>query len=148
MSGKRYALTLQLMLKRFKRRQAGGASSRSPMSAQAYAPPVIASPGSSAGSSQNDARYPPNNQPPFTPNYDPTQFHSGMHMAPQQQMIAHMHPMADPADQIWRDFESTSTGQLPVWISDQSLGGQTFTQQGMNAFLVPTDYMAPTHQIW
>ena len=50
-------------------------------------------------------------------------------------------------DNIWRGFESTSTEQLPVWLSDQTLGGASFAQSGIDAFLLPTDYLS-TPQIW
>ena len=50
-------------------------------------------------------------------------------------------------DNIWRGFESTSTEQLPVWLSDQTLGGAPFSQNGIDAFLLPTDYL-PAPQIW
>ena len=52
------------------------------------------------------------------------------------------------ADQIWRGLEQTSAEQLPVWISDQSLGGQSFSQHGMDAFIIPNEYLPPTTQIW
>ena len=51
-------------------------------------------------------------------------------------------------DNIWRGFESTSTEQLPVWLSDQSLGGASFSQNGIDAFLLPADYLPPAPQIW
>jgi hypothetical protein len=51
-------------------------------------------------------------------------------------------------DNIWRGFEMTSNEQLPVWLSDQSLGGHSFQQNGMDAFLLPTDYLPPATQIW
>jgi hypothetical protein len=56
-------------------------------------------------------------------------------------------PLTD-AEQIWRGFEMTSNEQLPVWISDQSLGGQSFPQHGYDAFLLPPDYLPPAPQIW
>lgn len=51
-------------------------------------------------------------------------------------------------DNIWRGFEMTSNEQLPVWLSDQSLGGNSFSQNGMDAFLLPNDYLPPAPQIW
>jgi len=51
-------------------------------------------------------------------------------------------------DNIWRGFEMTSNEQLPVWLSDQSLGGSSFSQNGMDAFLLPNDYLPPAPQIW
>jgi hypothetical protein len=52
------------------------------------------------------------------------------------------------ADYIWRGFEATSTEQLPVWLSDSSLGGNSFSQDGIDAFLLPNDYLPPAPQIW
>ena len=49
---------------------------------------------------------------------------------------------------IWRGFEATSAEQLPVWLSDQSLGGNSFSQSGIDAFLLPSDYLPPAPQIW
>jgi hypothetical protein len=67
----------------------------------------------------------------------------------QQQMIyARQQGYVPNADNIWRGFEQTSTEQLPVWLSDQSLGGNQFSQSGMDAFLLPNDYMPPAPQIW
>ena len=50
-------------------------------------------------------------------------------------------------ENIWRNFESTSIEQLPTWLSDQSLGGASFSQNGIDAFLLPNDYL-PAPQIW
>lgn len=67
-------------------------------------------------------------------------------------MNAHMQvPNATDAvnvDHIWRGFEMTSNEQLPVWLSDQTLGGNSFSQNGMDAFLLPNDYLPPAPQIW
>ena len=51
-------------------------------------------------------------------------------------------------DHIWRNFESTSSEQLPIWLSDQTLGGASFSQNGIDAFLLPNDYLPPAPQIW
>ena len=83
---------------------------------------------------------------PFSPTYD----------APFPGAEATMHathipiPMAHTTDaeHIWRGFEMTSTAQLPVWLSDESLGGHSFSQNGMDAFLLPTDYLPPPPRIW
>ena len=67
------------------------------------------------------------------------------------QVVAQTHhprPQLTDAEQIWRGFEMTSNEQLPVWISDQSLGGQSFPQHGYDAFLLPADYLPPAPQIW
>lgn len=52
------------------------------------------------------------------------------------------------AEHIVHDYRLTANEQLPVWISDQTLGGNTFLQNGMDAFLLPTDYLPPAPQIW
>ncbi len=84
---------------------------------------------------------------PLSPGYDASFSHP--------EAMAHGVPGAVPQqfgqysniEHIWRGFESTSTEQLPVWLSDQSLGGASFSQNGIDAFLLPNDYL-PTPQIW
>ncbi|EIN14059.1 hypothetical protein PUNSTDRAFT_80092, partial [Punctularia strigosozonata HHB-11173 SS5] len=140
---KRYALTLKLMLKRSKQR--AQSHSRSPSSARdsrrSLPSAVDASASMIRQGNQSDA---------FSPTY--TQFAS-----PDMQ---HQHAQGQPGmptpyaneavniDQIWRGFEMAPNEQIPVWLSDQSLGGNSFTQHGMNAFLLPQDYLPPTPQIW
>jgi hypothetical protein len=70
-----------------------------------------------------------------------------------QQQCLPVYPSTHPGyvanvDNIWRGFETTSTEQLPVWLSDQSLGGNSFSQSGIDAFLLPPDYFPPAPQIW
>jgi len=91
---------------------------------------------------------------PFSPTYDTsfsspeTQIHgTPMGVAPMShQQQQHQH--TSDAEHIWRGFEMTSNEQLPVWLSDQTLGGNTFSQNGMDAFLLPNDYLPPAPQIW
>lgn len=94
----------------------------------------------------------PMNPEQFSPTYDPSFSSPDMHGHPHQQVGAHMqHPGvndAPNADNIWRGFEMTSNEQLPVWLSDQTLGGNSFSQNGMDAFLLPNDYLPPAPQIW
>lgn len=71
--------------------------------------------------------------------------HMGSNM--QQQYFAQYGGTTN-VDNIWRGFESTSIEQLPVWLSDQSLGGASFSQNGIDAFLLPNDYLPPAPQIW
>jgi hypothetical protein len=59
-----------------------------------------------------------------------------------------MQQTAQDVEHIWKGFEMTSTEQLPVWLSDQTLGGQTIQQYGMDAFLLPSDYLPTAAQIW
>ncbi|RDB29536.1 Transcriptional activator of proteases prtT [Hypsizygus marmoreus] len=170
--GKRYALTLQLMLKRSKKRK-GSSSSRSPKTSREPHRPlamVIDHPtGNMSGTGPVSHQ---RHQEPFSPQYDTPTFasssdnpmqdghvavsgtpyhqqHSMQQHPQQQQQMYHQHYQhtAD-AEHIWRGFEATSNEQLPVWISDQSLGGTSFTQNGMDAFLLPNDYMPPAPQIW
>ncbi|KAG6830299.1 hypothetical protein H0H92_001377 [Tricholoma furcatifolium] len=152
--GKRYALTLQLMLKRSKKR-----TSRSPKTTREGHRLMSMSVDHSAGTipgavSVTHQRH----MEPFSP-YDSSfpEMHGqnlGSGALPHQHHISHhqsqqmLHPpyqqgMAD-AEHIWRGFEATANEQLPVWISDQSLGGNSFTQNGMDAFLLPNDYNMPT----
>jgi hypothetical protein len=166
--GKRYALTLQLMLKRSTKRKAGSMS-RSPKAnreaPQSLAMAIDHSSGNSSASHQRHLE-------PFSPQYDtgfpgspenqiPTSHvagaavslqHQQPHPHPQHHHMHHFQQYHSPtdADNIWRGFETTANEQLPVWISDQSLGGNSFSQNGMNAFLLPNDYMppAPAPQIW
>jgi hypothetical protein len=88
------------------------------------------------------------NPTPISPNlYDPSTgamvSHQGHAMYPTTQF-----GYAANADYIWRGFEATSTEQLPVWLSDSSLGGNSFSQDGIDAFLLPNDYLPPAPQIW
>ncbi|KAI9513069.1 hypothetical protein F5148DRAFT_1158448 [Russula earlei] len=136
--GKRYALTLQLMLKRNMKRKSGSSSSRSPKLPRDSYQPKVERPASMA---VNQVVNP-------TPNvYDPSASamvsHQGHHVYP----AGHPGYIAN-ADYIWRGFEATSTEQLPVWLSDQSLGGTSFSQSGIDAFLLPPDYLPPAPQIW
>ncbi|KAI6095508.1 hypothetical protein EDD16DRAFT_1678199 [Pisolithus croceorrhizus] len=129
--GKRYAITLQLMLKRAKKRK-GTSTSRSPNISREVPrtiPMAIEQP-----SSMHDS---------FSPTYDPS--FSSPEGARQMQM-GMVPQYGTDAEIIWRGFETSPNEQLPFWITDQSLGGNTFSQQGMDAFLLPPDYRAP--QIW
>lgn len=132
--GKRYALTLQLMLKRWQKRKASTTRSRKILRDPQRTTPMI-----------EQQHLGEMNHESFSPTYDPS-FESPESI-PQMQTGMMPHLVTD-VDSIWRGFETTSNEQLPVWISDQSLGGSTFSQQGMNAFLLPTDYLPPAQQIW
>ncbi|KAL4069755.1 hypothetical protein V8B97DRAFT_1969116 [Scleroderma yunnanense] len=131
--GKRYAITLQLMLKRAKKRKS---MSRSP-----HIPRETQRPISMAIDPQPSM---PMNHDTFSPTYDPS--FSSPEAVHQVQVAIPQHG-AD-VDSIWRGFETTSSEHLPMWMSDQSLGGNVFSQQGMDAFLLPADYLPPSAQIW
>ncbi|KAL6310152.1 hypothetical protein BKA93DRAFT_757710 [Sparassis latifolia] len=143
--GKRYALTLQLMLKRLRKRKSVSAS-RSPRMSR------------DRQRSQSDASYtsdmipqsaPVVQQQPISPTYE-TSFSSI------PGAMGHM-PTGVPQEftqytpnieNIWRGFETTANEQLPVWLSDQTLGGASFSQNGIDAFLLPNDYLPAAPQIW
>lgn len=148
MPGKRYALTLQLMLKRFQSRRASSSSSRSPTIGREPHRQQLSMIMDHGG--QNVAG--------GVSSYTSSSY-SNLTGSPEgQQVVAAQVPGPVPyaphphqhqeAEQIWRGFESTANEQLPVWISDQSLGGQSFQQHGMDAFLLPSDYLPPGPQIW
>jgi hypothetical protein len=82
----------------------------------------------------------------FAHKYDTTSISTPEAM--QQMQMGMIPQQTAEVDSIWRGFEMTSNEQLPVWISDQSLGGNSFSQQGMDAFLLPADYLPPAPQIW
>jgi hypothetical protein len=79
----------------------------------------------------------------FSPSYDTTFSSPDAPIHPGHTSV----PVQD-AEHIWRGFEMTANEQLPVWLSDQSLGGHSFSQNGMDAFLLPSDYLPPAPQIW
>ncbi|KAK7468717.1 hypothetical protein VKT23_003220 [Stygiomarasmius scandens] len=137
--GKRYALTLQVMLKRFNKRKSAS-TSRSPRTGRDSQRPMMVE-HTSTGNVQT-MTFSPVYEGPFPHQQDPSSSHPQPHVYPQHQL----HPAE--ADQIWRGFEMTSSEQLPVWVSDQTLGGNTFSQNGMDAFLLPADYLPPAPQIW
>ncbi|KAI0030204.1 hypothetical protein K488DRAFT_23891, partial [Vararia minispora EC-137] len=158
--GKRYAITLQLMLKRSGRRGSVAGHPSRGGSRDSYGKAPVERP-------QNMSVSQVINQPPVTPvspthMYDLAPGHGStppqqqqQHMLHQQQQhhqqmmyAARQQGYIPNADNIWRGFESASTEQLPVWLSDQSLGGNSFTQSGIDAFLLPADYMPPAPQIW
>ncbi|KAI9461022.1 hypothetical protein BJY52DRAFT_1117821 [Lactarius psammicola] len=138
--GKRYALTLQLMLKRSLKRKTGSMS-RSPQIPREPFPKVPTERPASMAVTEVV------NPAPISPRvYDPS---TGA-LVPQGFPGFQPTPPGYIADvnNIWRGFEATSVEQLPVWLSDQSLGGNSFSQSGIDAFLLPPDYLPPAPQIW
>ena len=117
--GKRYALTLQLMLKQFRNRRENKETPQAQI-ARALTEAAGASPMPLTGT---DGGF-------------------GMPWAQQYQL------QPGEADSIWRGLGLTSNAQAPMWISDQSLGGHSLTENGMNAFLLPNNYLPPVPQIW
>ena len=140
--GKRYALTLQLMLKRSMKRKTGSMSRSPKLPRDSYQSKVPVERPASMAVNQVV------NPTPISPGvFDP----STSAMVQSQSLPAY--PSTYPGyianvDNIWRGFEATSTEQLPVWLSDQSLGGNSFSQSGIDAFLLPNDYLPPAPQIW
>ncbi|KAF8167734.1 hypothetical protein B0H34DRAFT_682848 [Crassisporium funariophilum] len=150
--GKRYALTLQLMLKRSKRRK-GHSTSRSPKVSrdpQRSSVMVVDHPSASLptpiSATQGPVPFPQVYDTDFSPQDSQGHPHLALNSMPQHH--PHLpHPNFAEAEQIWRSMEHEE--QVPVWISDQSLGGNSFSQHGMDAFIIPTEYLpvAP-QQIW
>jgi hypothetical protein len=144
--GKRYALTLQVMLRKRDRKRKATSMSSAPIPLPARPPKVIRD----SHRPLSMALDPPGMVAPpharimetFSPTYDP-----GFASA---EAAMQAPPMVFPTDaeHIWRGFEMTSNSQLPVWLSDESLGGNSFSQNGMDAFLLPTDYLPPPPRLW
>jgi hypothetical protein len=143
--GKRYALTLQVMLKRSKKRKASSVT-RSSKSARDSQPMAITMHPSAIPPNAHDTHgtvepFSPTNYDPTFPNVDPSMQQSHMTIP------AMTSPSMMDAEDIWRGFEMTANAHLPVWLSDESLGGNSFSQNGMDAFLLPNSYLPPP-RIW
>lgn len=143
------------MLKRSKKRKAGS-SSRSPRTSRdphrLTAAVVEQSSGNVAAQmpvtqQRNAEAMPPVYENTFI-NPDAQMHNAHMAVNPMAHPHQQYHLQTTDAEHIWRGFEMTANEQLPVWISDQSLGGSSFSQNGMDAFLLPNDYLPPTPQIW
>ncbi|KAH9937267.1 uncharacterized protein B0H18DRAFT_969848 [Fomitopsis serialis] len=143
--GKRYALTLQLMLKRFRKRSAS--TSRSPRTARPRSQSGASYTHEPMGSAPSQQPAPSNYEASYS-NPQNTTAMGQIQMGFSQPMTQYA-PTADPnIDLIWRGFDTTANEQLPVWLSDQTLGGGSVMQNGMDAFLLPNDYLPPAPQIW
>jgi hypothetical protein len=151
---KRYALTLQLMLKRSKKRKTVS-SSRSPNVSRDQRSVAMAT-DISPSNLPPQTTFQHRGSEPFSP-YEGTAFpsqdypghssHSTVNPMPQH--YPHLpYPHSADVDQIWRGSEQISPDQLPVWMTDQSLGGTSFSQHGMDAFIMPTEYVPAAPQIW
>lgn len=139
-------MTLQLMLKRFRKRRQS-ISSRSPTMARDQRHRSV----SDAGGYSSDAvSQSTTSQPPTSPTFEPP--YQGHPDAVGHVPMGPPHPYAQQyapnIENIWRGFETTSNEQLPVWLSDQSLGGASFGANGIDAFLLPADYLPAAPQIW
>jgi hypothetical protein len=135
--GKRYASTLQFMLKRTKKRM-----SRSPQALNQ--PPLLPPIPMAHPQQQNTVLTHAPAYAPYSHHPDDMSPYEGPYPQPfvsHGPGIAHIMPVSS-AD-IYRD--STANDQLPFWISDQSLGGYSMQQFGMDAFLLPQEHI---HQIW
>jgi hypothetical protein len=135
-----------LMLKHYKaRRQASMSRSPQTQQQQVQRPPLMHA--DSSGVVQAGQAV----ETPFSPTYGSFSGAEGALMLPPGpvgQMPAQFAADAANIDIIWRGIETSHPDQLPVWISDSSLGGNHFTQHGMNAFILPQDLMPATQQIW
>ncbi|KAI0756803.1 hypothetical protein C8Q80DRAFT_1092987 [Daedaleopsis nitida] len=145
--GKRYALTLQLMLKRFKKRRQSVSTSRSPTLPRDQR---NRSHSDAAGYSSDAVSHSATSQPPTSPTFEPPYQASPEVMTHLSMGVPQQYgPQYAPnIDNIWRGFETTSNEQLPVWLSDQTLGGASFSANGIDAFLLPADYLPAAPQIW
>ena len=144
---RRYAYTLQLMLKKSKKRKS--THSRSPTASRFPAQSQGSSDRSQTGSSSHLGPH-----DPMSPTYERGYAHhdgtQGSHMS--MNVPAQFNADAANLDQIWRGFEGSSNEQLPMWLTDQSLGGNSITQYGLEAFMMPAEYdqraQFATPQIW
>ncbi|TBU34710.1 hypothetical protein BD311DRAFT_773761 [Dichomitus squalens] len=146
--GKRYALTLQLMLKRFvRKRRQSVSTSRSPTMARDQR---NRSHSDAAGYSSDAVSHSATSQPPTSPTFEPPYQASPDAMGHMPMGVPQQYgPQYTPnLENIWRGFETTSNEQLPVWLSDQTLGGASFSANGIDAFLLPADYLPAAPQIW
>jgi hypothetical protein len=153
--GKRYALTLQLMLKKSKKRKSASTSrspkvARDPQRSLAMAvdhPHSSHPPSAATLQHRTTDSFPAPYEMPYS--LPEGSLHNA-HMAinPMPQHYPHLpHPNFPETEQIWRGLEQ-SPGEVPVWISDQSLGGQSFSQHGMDAFIIPPEFIPTAPQIW
>jgi hypothetical protein len=83
------------------------------------------------------------------PHQSYNQMMPAQHQSTHMQQQAQNTPYPQDAENIIRQFPGEN---LPVWLSDQSLGGQTLSSEGMNAFFLPQEYYlaanAQPPQIW
>jgi hypothetical protein len=138
------------MLKRSKKRK-GNPSPRSPKISRDPHRPVTMIDNSANNIPPQTTTFQHRNSEPFSP-YEgsfPSQDYSGHSTDnPMPQHYPHLpYPHSIDVDHLWRG-EQTSSDQVPVWMSDHSLGGTTFSQHGMDAFIMPTEYMPAAPQIW
>ena len=153
---RRYAYTLQLMLKKStKSRKRRTTHSRSPTQSRLGISSSVSQTSSGDRQTSQPALSNSTHHEVVSPTFERSYSHDTV---PNPQMPVNMAPSqfnADAAnlDQIWRGFEGTSNEQLPMWLSDSSLGGNSITQLGLEAFMMPVEYEAPrtqyvTPQIW
>lgn len=137
--GKRYAFTLQLMLKRSRKRSAS----------------MSRSPGASRHRSHSNASYAPdtvlsqvNQHQIMSPTFDASFSHADAMNPMSAEFNQHLAQYGPSIDHIWRGFDTTANEQLPVWLSDQTLGGVSVSQQGMEGLLMPAEFVSTSTQIW
>ncbi|KAI5124176.1 hypothetical protein M0805_000982 [Coniferiporia weirii] len=140
---RRYANTLMLMLKKSKKRKTSHSRS-----------PTLSRPSNSQSVTAGRQLPSVGHTTPVSPTFDRSYSQHGSVHTVQMSMNAQPQINADAAnlDQIWRGFEGTANEQLPVWLSDHSLGGNSLSQLGLEAFMMPPEYdqrtQYPTPQIW
>ena len=143
-----------MMLKRSKRRKTISSShspkiSRDPQRSMAMATDISPSnlpPQTTAFQHRGSESFSPYEGTSFSSqDYPEHSTHSTVNPMPQH--YPHL-PYPHSTDVEWRGSEQASPDQLPVWMTDHSLGGTSFSQHGMDAFIMPTEYVPAAPQIW
>jgi len=104
--------------------------------------------GGNAPPDQQGQGAPPSSHEPVWPPYDSNHHAS---IAARMRMMYEQQPgvaFTPSVDNSWRGLEATSNASLPVWLSDQTLGGNPFLQNGMDAYLLPHEFFPPAPSIW
>jgi hypothetical protein len=153
-------MTLQLMLKGKRNRNSNSRSPKIPREQPAQNPSAIVVDSTQPTQQQllqqvNQISHGRHQHQPSSENISPV---FGQHFSPDseipvQQGGIYVPPQGTPIqpaeyymwEQMLRGVEPAGNEQVPVWMSDHSLGGHSFQQYGMDAFLIPADYAA---QMW
>ena len=137
--GKRYALTLQLMLDTKKRkREAMSRLPPVPREQRSQQPPLAHIDPNQQAVAINHGHVRNPSQEAYTPTYDQA------HFSPEA--VAQGIPVAMPVD-IHGMIPEPWDDSLPVWLTD-GLGGHPLQQYGLDAFLLPPDYVPAPSQTW
>jgi hypothetical protein len=140
------------MLKRSKRRKTISSSPKISRDPQRSVPMAIDIPPSSLP--PQTTPFQPRSSEPFPPyqgtfpSQDYPEHGTNSTVNPMPQHYPHLPYPHSTDGHVWRGNEQTSSDQLPVWMTDHSLGGTDFSQHGMDAFIMPTEYVPAAPQIW